>query len=299
MTDLELRKTWYARTDVQANIVPCLQARETAFLVPHSLKQASGSYPVRCIKAHTSSYLLRNMGAYTFFERQYNLYHSIYTLQDMPMFSFQPLKRHEQQAGFFKHYDDYVTGVDFVMDFDGDKKLQIEDRIENARRITVKVCAILSHYGVPYNVVFSGSKGFHVEVRGFPPTRNWREQISEFERVAVRLVLVANGEENRTYDENVQEYLLNRFSFDSSIYNVTRIWKCPYSYDTSTDCVVMPLDDEEIRNFNIADYHVSKQMKKFFMQKRGDAWGPIGLKARPGTIENFWIMAKTIGHESW
>lgn len=287
----QLRREWYSRADVLSNIIPLLFGREVCFMVPHSLKKDSGNYPVRCIKAHHSSYLFSNIRAFDFFNRKYNLYHSIYSLEGMPMFSFSPLKRGEEQKAFFRDYDKYVRSVDFVMDFDGDKTQPVPVRIEEAKKQTLRVCAILSNWEIPYCVIFSGSKGFHVEVRGFPTTEKWRLQTSAFEEVAMRIVLLANGEK---YDpdktpkgSDLQEYLLKRYSFDSSIYNVTRIWKVPYSYDVSTDCIAMPLSGEELINFNLENYTVDKMLQK-------NHWN-VGLKKRKGNIENFWKLAEKLG----
>jgi hypothetical protein len=286
-----LRMMWYSKDDVQSNIIPLIRGREVCFLVPGNLRKDKGNYPIRCIKAHASSYLMYNMNAFNFFSREYNLYHGIFLLNNMPQFSLSPLKRTEQQHAFFKNFNDFVTGLDFVMDFDGDKTLELNKRIDMARIQTIKVCNILDEYKVPYNLVFSGSKGFHIEVRDFPTTRNWNERMKQFEQIAIRLVLLANGYNPQlANDPNNDSQLLdifNRCSFDSSIYNVTRIWKVPYSYDVSTDMIAYPLNNEEIKDFNINNYKAEELIKK-------NHWG-IGLKKRIGTIENFWIMAKELG----
>jgi len=282
-----LRREWYSRQDVQSNIVPLLRGRETAFMVPFSLRKQTGNYPVRCVKEHASSYLLNNMTAFQFFKREYNLYHSIFLLNNMPQFTYHALKRTEQQQAFFRNYASYVVGVDFVMDFDGDKKLSLNERVRAAQLQTMKVTLILDKYKVPYNVVFSGTKGFHVEVRDFPPTRNMSERTRVFQQIAIRLVLLANGfspqlatDESR--EDELREALLH-CSFDSSIYNTTRIWKVPYSYDVSTDLIAMPLDDEELATFQIEKYTVENMLQKNHWRK--------GLKKREGEIKNFWTMA--------
>lgn len=291
MVDQRLRELWYLRNDVQSNIVPLLRGRETAFMVPYSMKKEGGNYPVRCVKAHASSYLLYNMKSFNFFSRDYNLYHSIYCLNGMPQFSFNPLKRSEEQKVFFKNYYNYVEGLDFVMDFDGDKNLPIEDRVYNAQTQALKVCGILNEFLVPYNIVFSGSKGFHIEVRGFPSTRDWNKRIKDFYQISIRLVLLANGYDPRIAEDESREAelqeILTRYSFDSSIYNVTRIWKTPFSYDVTTDMIAYPLNFDELINFRISDYTAKELMKK-------NHWG-VGLKTRKGEIKNFWSMAKTLG----
>lgn len=285
----DLRKQWYSRPDVLQQIIGCIKEREVSFMVPMTLRKEKGNYPVRCVKAHHSSYLLRNMQAFDFFNREYNLYHSIYVLQDMPMFTFHPLQRSEQQKEFFKKYDTYIKGLDFVMDFDGDKTLELSARVEKAREQTMKVCALLDTFKVPYCVMFSGSKGFHVEVRGFPPTQEWNKRTRLFQEVASLLVLLANGipvsqAREQLQREDFAEYMKDLYSFDSSIYNVTRIWKVPYSYETSTDMIVLPLSAEELKNFKLQNCTVEQQLQQNHWNK--------GLKNRPGTIHNFWEMAK-------
>lgn len=286
----DLRIQWYSRQDVLGNIIPLITAREVAFLVPMSLRQESGNYNVRCIKAHHSSFLLNNMSKYNFFERNYNLYHSIYLLEGMPMFSYNNLLRGEQQREFFLKYDSYVRGVDFVMDFDGDKTLPIMERVEAARSQTIAVCRILADCHVPYNIVFSGSKGFHVEVRGLPPTRNWKKHTIVFKELATRLVLSANGitpQVAAQLDESEIKKRLVSYSFDSSIYDVTRIWKVPYSYDVATDMIAYPLTPEELINFKMSDYTAEALMKK-------NHWG-IGLKRQRGDVSGFLKLAQSLG----
>jgi hypothetical protein len=274
-----------------SNIIPLVKEREVAFMIPFSLRKETGNYPVRCIKAHFSGYLNRNFEAFSFFTREYNLYHSIYLLRDMPMMSFSPLKRSEQQHEFFKKYDDFVEGIDFVMDFDGDKTLPLSERIEQAREATMGICAILDKYSVPYCVMFSGSKGFHIEVRGFPPTRERNKRIKQFSDVAIRLVLLSMGADpNIAGDESQENHvqkLLSLCSFDSSIYTVTRIWKVPYSYDVSTDMICFPLTPIELKTFILEDYKAENIMKR-------NLWGR-GLVTRKGTIDNFWHMAQELG----
>jgi hypothetical protein len=320
----QLRREWYSRADVQQNIVPCICGREVAFMLPNSLRGESGNYPVRCIKAHCSSYLLNNMRAFDFFNRKYNLYHSIYLVRNMPMFSYLPQRRREQQQEFFKNYDNYVEGLDFVMDFDGDKNLPVEQRVDAARIATMQVCRILDEYEVPYCVIFSGSKGFHVEVRDFPPTREWKKRINDFSMIAKLLILHANGESSLNADDNatlrdlrerlivfsfdsrdqalkekldrldhetlLYLYLKYRHNFDSTIYNATRIWKVPYSYDVSTDMIAYPLSAEELLNFDIRKYHVENMLKR-------NHWN-TGLKKRKGIIQNFWKLAESLGVQS-
>lgn len=287
----DFRSEWYSRSDVQSCIVHLLRGREVCFLVPNSLRKDKGNYPIRCIKAHASSYLMYNMNAFSFFSREYNLYHGIFLLDGMPQFSLNPLRRTEQQQSFFKNFSTFVTGLDFVMDFDGDKNLNIDERVNRARLQTMKVCHVLNKYSVPYNVVFSGSKGFHLEIRDFPTTRNWNERMKKFERIAIKLVLLANGynpkiADDTTKDSELQD-IFSRCSFDSSIYNVTRIWKVPFSYDVSTDMIVYPLSDHDLVNFDINNYKVEALLKK-------NHWN-VGLKKRVGTIDNFWKMAEELG----
>lgn len=295
-----LRREWYSRDDVMSNIVPLLRGREVAFMVPKVLRTERGNYPVRCIKAHHSSYLLNNMKAFSFFERKYNLYHSIFRLKNLPMFSYSPLKRSEQQHEFFLKYYDHVTGVDFVMDLDGKETFELSERVRAARDVVVKICAFMKSFGVPYRVEFSGSKGFHIEVddvfRDFPATREWSKRTVVLEKIATLLVMKANGLRPQLPEDEeslaiLKKELKDLYSFDSSIYNVTRIWKVPYSYDAASDMIVTPLSDEELINFKLEDFMVEKMLGK-------NLWN-AGLKTREGNLTNFWRMAEYLGIDSW
>lgn len=223
----------------------------------------------------------------------------------MPMFTYKPLARREQQHEFFKNYENYVTGVIFVMDFDGDKKLPLLERIDAAKNNTIRACNIMDSCEVPYNVLFSGSKGFHVEVRGFPLSQEWKKQAAAFREIAMRLVLNANGvmvEATTPEGEDFDTMLTRRFSlvsttdlpsyfaenyrFDMSIYTVTRIWKCPYSYDVTTDMIVLPLSHTQLRDFTL---DMVKPENLYI-----NLWHR-GLLTRKGSINNFWTMAEQLG----
>ncbi len=304
----ELRRQWYEKKDVQQNIIPCLMGTETCFLVPKIVAERlkTNLFPVRCLKAHASSYLSTHMSAYDFMIREYNLYHSIFLLNGMPMLSYKPLERKEQQIKFFRDYEKYVTGVMFVMDFDGDEKLEINERLRIAAARTIKARNFLRQYKVPYNIVFSGTKGFHLEVRDFPPTQNWKKQTEVFREIAIRLVLLSHDEnvqDDTSREGNFDEYIMrryslhswddfvkffvSRYSFDPRIYNQTRIWKCPYSYDVATDNIVFPLTDVDLDHFNVENYSAERLVKI-------NLWNR-GLMKRQGTISNFWTMARALG----
>lgn len=241
----ETREEWYKRNDVQSNLIPCIMRREVCFLQPKG-GSSNKSYPVRCIKAHHSSYLLRNMEAFDFFNREYNLYHSIFTLDNMPMFSFHPVKRKEQQVAFFGKYDEYVLNCDYVMDFDGVGHNR-KEMVESARRAVMKISEYLQRKQVRHAVIYSGSKGFHLEVRGLPPTNGThQERLKMFRELAIML--------GKKYDIPVMEKSDDVGVIDATIYTTTRIWKAPYSYDVKTDTIVYPLTHEQLKMFEMNDY---------------------------------------------
>lgn len=254
---MNLRKRWYSEPLTLLEMVKNMQGREVAFLegkteLPLLTKSAS---PVRCIKAHSLSYLLSNFNAFSFTEKPYNLYCSVATFENLPMFSYNPSKRKEEQDAFFhgSGFDLCIKGYDFVIDLDNKD-------LNEAYLDAKKVKKVFDEFGLKYYLKFSGSRGFHFVVKDnnfFPKELTPNEKVSLAELVIKNLKLI----------ENIP-------SIDETIYQATRILKCPYSLEGFN--VALPLTDEQFANWRIEDMRIDSVYQNIKLMNRG-------LLERPGT----------------
>jgi hypothetical protein len=155
--DYDIYKNWYSREDVLYEIIKQLKARETMLIGFN--KERTDEFIIRCLKIHSTEYLKSNFNAFNFFERYYNIYRSVALLQDMPAFSFNMKERLQQQDTFNREFMKYVTGYDFVIDFDGDNV-----SYDHLWQEVYIVKDLFDDYGVSYILKASSSKGFHIEI---------------------------------------------------------------------------------------------------------------------------------------
>ena len=196
------------------------KARELAFL---------GKPSVRALKAHNSTYFSTHL---TRFKGVFNLYSSVASLFNMPMLSYNLGERLKEQQDFFKSYNDYVINYDLVFDFDSSNNIRV------AFDDCMIVRELLLTNGVACEMIFSGSKGFHLEVRNLPEVKgeDFTSRVELFRRFA--------------------EFLKDNYklsSLDLAVYDYARIWKIAYSIDHKTGLVALPLNSEEIGLLYISD----------------------------------------------
>ena len=200
---------YYKQKKVQFELVKNMKGREVSLL--------GEGVPVRCIKAHNIGYLNSNFKAFRFFNTQYNIYSSLALLNNMPMFSYSPKTRRDQQDKFIIEFENYVTSYDVAFDFDSHHYT-----IEKCYNDVDKFCRMLTNSDVSFNLKSSGS-GFHIGI--FPTT--CREEVSgtiDFLKNSISVLK--------------QVYRLD--SLDSSVYDIRRLWKIPYSLDIRSGNVALP-----------------------------------------------------------
>lgn len=210
---------WYRSPAVLYKISRRLVGRELTFL---------GKPTVRCLKAHTSHFLKRHLDTYDIYKNKFMLYHSIAHLRNMPFMSYNFASRKLQSAEFFKNYDYYVVNYDFVIDFDSDDVMESYNDMMLVHHLFMKM-------EIEHEVVFSGKKGFHLEVKNIPFFDDLQSRIDYYRKIALYL--------RETYSLD---------TIDLDIYDQVRIWKAPYSIDSRTGLVVLPLKQEELDDFDLS-----------------------------------------------
>lgn len=213
---------WYRREDVMYELVKQLKGRETSFL--------SKEIFIRCMKAHCIKFLQQNMKRFNFIKHQCNLYRSVAYLQDMPMFSFNPLQRREQQYWFIDNFNKYIKDYDFVVDFDG------HDSFDTCKKEASELKDVFDMFKLPYALIFSGS-GFHFEVEG--------KYLDLIETEPLEKVKICH------HTAQVLSNIMFFKTMDTGIYDVRRIWKICFSMDYKTNRIAMPLTDKQFEHFNM------------------------------------------------
>ena len=249
--DIDVRQEYYSKTFVLLEIVKNMQGREVCFL--KSKVDVEGysrkATPVRCVKAHSLDYLKKNFEAFGFSQKNYNIYSSVASFKDMPMFSYNPVKRKAEQDLFFNEglFSACWVGYDFAIDIDG-------NTIDEAYKDAKKVKALFDGFGVSYSLRFSGLRGFHfvVPYEYFAPKdMKLKEVVKLCEHIAFGISAV----------EDIT-------SIDLSIYQPQRVLKAPYSIGGGTN-VCLPLSDKEFENFNIKDMQIDNVLKRVNLKGRG------------------------------
>lgn len=192
-----------------------LQHRETVFMNPKGLI-------IRCIKADNKDYLYKNMMHYRLADRQYNIYKSIATYKDFPMFSWKKDIRHKQYDNWTKKlHKKHIVGYDYYIDFDnpGDDQL--------VKQECITVAKFLKSKQIKFQIYFSGS-GYHIKCP------------------------VSKIHQNPDYCRLMTEKLKDMFMLetpDLSIYRWQGIIKVPGSIDYKTGRRTKELTLEELESF--------------------------------------------------
>lgn len=251
---------------------------------------------IRHIKAHAIHYLKENFEAFHFYDSPRNIYYSLAHLENMPMFSFVPQIRMVQQATFNENFMQYFKGLDFGMDFD--EKCKFDEShsqcLKHNKMINKGICKLCSDYqtnwntvyedvaktkylfddwGIPYQLKCSGS-GFHINIE--------HKHFEKCEDVIGRIKRLKGltGEDRVAFLRwfLCELSVINRStSLDTSVIDLRRIWKMPYSIDIKTGNVALPLTNEQFEHFNwdiVRPENVVETAKN------------RGLLERPGNSEN-------------
>jgi len=153
----------------------------------------------------------------------------------MPVFSFAPKIRRTQQNKFNDDFLNYCVGYDLGIDFDihGDN---YEEDLSDCIKEIIPFKDSLDYYEVPYSLRYSGS-GFHICIpnKALLPMEEYNEDKP----------LLCSKLTSKMKDIFFLEHM------DESIYDIRRIWKCPYSLDMRTCRISLPLSDDDFNNFSL------------------------------------------------
>lgn len=208
---------YYKQSKYKLQLIHHLRYKETVFMNKNGMI-------IRGIKANHHKYLDVNMKHYHFNDKEYNIYNSIATFRDFPLFSWKSDIREKQYRNWTdnKLYLDKIVGYDFYMDFDN------KGNDEEVKQECITVCNWLKDKRINFKPRFSGS-GYHLKS------------------------VLALKNQNPKYCRLLAEKLIKKFDLktvDKSIYRWQGIIKSPYSIDCKTMRVCLPLNLESLKNFN-------------------------------------------------
>ena len=230
-----LRRTWYANPNIQYNIIDTLKYRECVLLREGCVH--------RCIKANAVRFLAMNWERYHFFKEPFNMYGSLAHYPALPMFSFNRTDKRKEMDTFNDEYMKYIKGYDFLIDIDNPK-------IGIALKSLLNIRKLLRDYNVPYWVIFSGTKGFHIRI-----------DYEDMPDAVKSLPWLKLAEVYRTLAERIR-FFEGAYDIDVSVFDLRRIAKTPYSVVYPYYFVAYPLTDDDIDNFSLENMSIITLLPK-------------------------------------
>jgi len=254
------RNGFYKNYNIILEIVKQQQKRESCF-IPYFYDNGKQKWkalsPVRWLNIQYSGMLNKQFEEFKFLEKPMNIYFSLATYQNFPMFSWNRLIKQQEQGIWEKEFHKYIVGYDLLIETDStDIKLSQAD--------TIKIKEFLDSYKIKYCIKASGSKGFHIIV---PDEEFSHIKLSIYDHKGVYYDRVKLFKDIITR----LKFVLNCLTIDLTIVDIKRIAKTGYSIDVKSGLVAYPLDDNWLINFEnklITPENVLRQNN----YKRGLLW---------------------------
>lgn len=292
-----IRQIWYGKLFVLLEICKLAKNRELSFLPADDSPNR-----VRCINSSFVDILKKNFEGFHFIQRNFNLYYSLAHLKNMPMFSFAPEKRKEQQAEFTRNFNNYFVGYDLGIDLDGnmdDNKhliyykgertkinrthygrkdngdrgidsydLIVDDKIINVKPSEVEELPIEEQVARARNDLIKLTKEFDnykIEVSyKFSGKRGFHANIDDKNFPDVEPT--KKVEISLKLEQELAK-ILNLKTINYGLSDNRRIWKM--SYSLIGDNVALPLDNFQIKNFRLEDMKAVNVLENIKIKNRG------------------------------
>lgn len=264
----EMAKRWYNTDAIAFELVNSMKFRETVFIdVRNKIVQ-------RLLKINAVRFIYKNFERYDFYnpDKLYNVYSSVAYFHNLPMFSFNQTEKTEQQAKFNANYNDYITGYDLFIDLDN-KELEL------VYSSTKRLKDIFDSYQIPYTLTFSGSKGFHISV-------DYNDLPTKLKKLNPKQLSIIF--KLFAYELKITKKIKD---IDTSIFDMRRIRKVPYSIVYPYYYVALPLSDKEFDNFSLENVFLPNVVDKAEQFKRR------GVMKRQGIHEKFLYLLRDLANE--
>jgi len=267
------RSGFYSNINLRYEIIHQLQKRETVF-IPIDVETKKAKSPMRWLNCQCLKFLDLNYNRYGFFENDMNLYHSLATYTQLPMFSWNWRVKSQEQNIWLTEFEKYIEAYDLLVETDSDDlNLSVGD--------AKKIKAFFDLYKIRYSNKFSGSKGCHfiVQYCDFKhlPIRIYDESLHNIVKkyrdfsTFMRSILPLGVESMSQKVDLVllfkililrMNLLLGCETIDTSIADIKRICKVAYSYDCKSGLVAYPMTDAMLDNFDKSFYTPENILKQ-------------------------------------
>jgi hypothetical protein len=245
---LKEREIWYNTIAVKYEIAKCLKNRELTFLASKNEEQQNKR--TRYLIGWSVKYLDKHFTWFNFYKYLVNMYHSVSLFKEgsIPIFSYNlSLKRKEPKYDEFNdNYEKYVSGYNLFIDIDG------KEDFETAYKDLKSVKKIFDEYKLPYYVVNSSFNGFHIVI---PQNYMPKIEINELINTIRDVIYNFSG-------------IYGFKSIDTSITDLKRICKVPYSYECY-GAICLPLTDEQIEEYTFNMVKMKNVLSQNIIRDRG------------------------------
>ena len=264
----DMTEKWYATESIAYEMINTMKLRESVFIATN--RRATQ----RCLKINAVRFLFMNFKRYKAFEDdyQYNIYHSVSHFPNLPMFSFKWDDKKEQMAKFNLEYETLMTGYDFFLDLDNENLELVYSSTKVAKELFDK-------FKIIYNLVFSGKKGFHINVEYKDLPKAFMQ--IEYKKLARLFKLFA-------YELKICK---NIRDIDTSIFDLRRIKKVPYSVVYPYYNIALPLSNEQFDNFSFKEMNIANWIDRTNEIKQR------GLLTRVGSPENLLLLMMEVSQK--
>jgi len=237
--------TWYMRPDVKFEIIKFLQRREMMFY--RKGLQYTFRY-MRCHNIQTLGLFQKNAGA---FKHLHNIYNSVATyIHGMDWFGYNLLRRDSDSIEKWKASSHKIMrGYDFFIDIDAPSL----DELEMTKKSALVLWDLFNKFQVPFECRYSGM-GFHFLIPSSVLPKMSFDPYSDTTTIYEYLRAIA-----KKLQTNISAYI------DSSIYDMRRVCKTPYSLAVYEHgeyvCLPMTMRDD-VKLFKIEDVMVETWFMK-------------------------------------
>ena len=256
---------WYAQSLSKYNILPNCVNREIFFKEP-VLKKYLRPFTLSSIKG--LGYIMDRI---SFASRQYHFFRSVATL-DLKQVPQSP-SRLEELSEFRKVFNakfyDMMTGYDLVIDVDA-------EQIQEAFGAAWKLKDVYDRFKLPYYLIYSGSKGFHLTIE-------WQDIQAAIETTPTGFVKMAQAIIKGLSKETGLKY--EKGGSLDTIYDNRRVIRVPYSIHPTTNRVCLPLSDQDFESFKEKKCEIKHVLNSVKLFNRGNLKRPNSAQNIKGFVE--------------
>lgn len=268
-----INERYYSTTYVQFELIKQLKDRYLSIMKPQQKDNKRGIL-IRYLKGFNLQTLNFTMNSPRIkgWKNVIKMYHDLasFETRNMPtlptgMDKESTTERQRLKIEIDDNFEQYCTGWDAIIDIDSGLTTWRE-----SWRDAKKIKSIFDSYGIPYQLKWSGQKGFHFRIENKYLPLEWSPERKVEETIKMVDALIVKH---------------NLKKVDMNVYDTRRIFKLAYSLDH--EFIVLPLNDQEFTVFTPDYARIDRVLKH-----RTPMIARRGLLERPGNSENVIMLYK-------